>query len=93
MLDEVDQLGEVERLRQDRGRAHLQQRLRLDAHVRGEHDHRHVAEAARLFQPLQKIPAVHVRHRQVEQHHVGIVDRQRTLTFRAVAGEQNLKAV
>ena len=49
MLDQVDQLREVERLRQDRRHAHLQHRLRIDVQVRGDDDDRDCAEEAGLF--------------------------------------------
>src|SRR5437660_6469560 len=89
MLDQVDQLREIERLRQDRRDAELQDGLRLDVQVRGENDDRERAEESGLFEALKKVPAVDAGHGQVEEDDVGTVNGQRAMAFIAVAGEQH----
>src|SRR4051812_32584171 len=91
MLDQIDQLREVERLRQKRGDAELQDGLRVHVQMCGKNDDRTRAEETGLFQALQKIPTVDARHREIEEDDVGTMDRQRAMSFAAVAGEQHLK--
>src|SRR5947199_7267122 len=91
MLDQIDQLREVERLRQKRGDAELQDRLRVHVQMRGKDDDRTRAEEPGLLQALQKIPTVDAGHGEVEENDVGTMDRHRPMPFAAVAGEQNLK--
>ena len=85
MLDELDEIGQIERLRQNRRHTHLQQCLRLDAYVRGDDDDGDLAEVPGLLKALQEIPAVHVRHGQVEQHDVRMMNGQRALSLGANA--------
>src|SRR3954451_12678444 len=91
MLDQVDQLREIERLRQNRRGPELQDGLRIHVQVRREDDDRTRAEKAGLSQALQEVPAVDAGHCQVEENDVGTMDRERAMPFAAVAGEQHLK--
>src|SRR3954470_7012580 len=91
MLDQVDQLREIERLRQNRRGPKLQYGLRIHVQVRGENDDRTRAEEAGLSQALQEVPAVDAGHGQVEEDDVGTLYRERGMPFAAVAGEQHLK--
>ena len=93
MLDQIDQLRKVERLRQNCRDAHLQHRLRLDAQMRGNDDDRNAADLSGLLKPLQKIPAVDARHREIEQDDVRIVQVDGALPLFAVARQKHLKSV
>ena len=61
--------------------------------MRRDDDDLHLGELTGLLQALEKIPAVDVRHGQVEENDVGIVDVQRALAFGTIARQQNLKPV
>src|SRR4051794_9482487 len=91
MLDQVDQLREIERLRQNRRGPKLQDGLRIHVQVRGEDNDRTRAEKAGFSEALQEVPAVDAGHGQVEEDDVRTMDRERAMPFAAVAGEQHLK--
>src|SRR4051812_24316690 len=93
VLDQIDELGQIEWLRQNRRDTHLQHRLRIDAQMCENDDDRHFAEVTGLLQALQKIPAVYLRHGQVEKDDVRLMNRERALSFRAVASEKHLKTM
>jgi len=70
-LDAREQLLTAERLRHVVVGAAAQSAHLVElARARGQHQHRHVAEVA---DPLERLPAVELRHRDVEHHEVRVV--------------------
>src|SRR5262245_27314850 len=61
--------------------------------MRGQHNDRDASEVSGFLQALEEIPAVDLRHRQIEKDDVGMMNLQRPLPLLAIAGQENLKTV